>query len=398
VNTTEYIQKVKTEITEVEPRQLKEELALTTAPFIIDVREQDELAGGLLEDAHHLSRGFLESRIEGLVNREENIVLYCASGLRSALAAKTLSELGYERVRSLRGGITAWKDQGYEVKTPVLLSSSQRLRYSRQILLPEVGPDGQQKLLSAKVLVVGAGGLGSPVLLYLAAAGIGELGIVDDDRVDLSNLQRQIAHTTESVGSLKTTSAKERIQAINPEVLVHEYQTRLDNDNVLEILEDYDLIIDGTDNFPTRYLLNDASFRLHIPVISAAILGFEAQLSVYAPGDNHPLSGLPSPCYRCIFPTPPPAELAPSCAANGVLGLLPGTIGLLQATEAIKLLLEIGDPVIGRLLLYDALDQTLSEVKLRKDPNCPICSRDPNSISAEELGVFPDYQAFCSIS
>src|SRR5471030_2314335 len=256
------------------------------------------------------------------------------------------------------------------------------------MLVPEIGIEGQQKLLDAKVLLLGAGGLGSPTSLYLAAAGVGTLGIVDNDVVDLSNLQRQVIHTTERIGVPKVDSAEQAIKALNPNVEVVKYQTRLDASNIMEIISGWDVIVDGVDNFPTRYLLNDASVRLQIPVVSASILGFDGQLSIFKPYDG--------PCYRCLFPVPPPAELAPSCGANGVLGVLPGTMGLLQATEVIKLIVGAGDPAIGRLLLYDALAATLSEVKVRRDPDCPICSRPPESITDAEMGVFPDYEAFCA--
>jgi molybdopterin/thiamine biosynthesis adenylyltransferase len=297
-------------------------------------------------------------------------------------------ELGYEHVRSMVGGITLWKDRGYEVAVPRALSPEQRERYSRHLLIPEIGAEGQQKLLDAKVLLLGAGGLGSPTALYLAAAGVGTLGIVDDDEVDLSNLQRQVIHNTERIGVPKVDSAEEAIRALNPDVKVVKYRTRLDASNIMEIIAGYDVIVDGVDNFPTRYLLNDASVRLQIPVVSASILGFDGQLSVFKPYDG--------PCYRCLFREPPPAELAPSCGANGVLGVLPGTMGLLQATEVVKLVVGIGEPAIGRLLLYDALGATLTEVKVHRDPECPICSRDPSEITDEELGVFPDYEAFCA--
>ena len=261
------------------------------------------------------------------------MILYCASGQRSAYAARTLSEdLGYEHVRSMTGGITLWKDRGYEVEVPRALSAEQRDRYSRHLLIPEIGTEGQQKLLDAKVLLLGAGGLGSPTALYLAAAGVGTLGIVDDDEVDLSNLQRQVIHSTQRVGIPKVDSAEESIHALNPDVNVVKYQTRIDASNIMEIIEGYDVIVDGVDNFPTRYLLNDATVRLKIPVVSASILGFDGQLSVFKPYEG--------PCYRCLFREPPPAELAPSCGANGVLGVLPGTMGLLQATEVVKLILE----------------------------------------------------------
>jgi molybdopterin/thiamine biosynthesis adenylyltransferase len=256
------------------------------------------------------------------------------------------------------------------------------------VLLPEVGLEGQLKLLDAKVLLLGAGGLGAPTALYLAAAGVGTLGIVDDDEVDLSNLQRQVIHTNDRIGVPKVDSAEQTINALNPDVNVVKYQTRIDASNIMEIAEGYDVIVDGVDNFPTRYLLNDATVRLKIPVVSASILGFDGQLAVFAPYEG--------PCYRCLYPTPPPAELAPSCGANGVLGVLPGTMGMLQATEVVKLITGAGEPLIGRLLLYEALSASFTELKVRRDPDCPICSRDPESISDEEMGVFPDYEAFCA--
>ncbi len=286
------------------------------------------------------------------------------------------------------GGYTLWKDRGYDVTIPRVMSPEQRERYSRHLLLPEVGVAGQQKLLDARVLLLGAGGLGSPSALYLAAAGIGTLGIVDDDEVDLSNLQRQVIHSSERIGVAKVDSAEQTITALNPDVKVEKHKLRIGPSNIMDILPHYDIVVDGLDNFPTRYLLNDASVRLRIPVVSAAILGFEGQLSVFSPYDG--------PCYRCLFPVPPPAELAPSCGANGVLGVLPGTMGLLQATEVIKLILGRGEPLIGRLLMYDALAASFSEVRVRRDPQCPICSREPEAIGDEEMGVFPDYEAFCA--
>jgi molybdopterin/thiamine biosynthesis adenylyltransferase/rhodanese-related sulfurtransferase len=359
-------------------------------PVVIDVRETDEFSSGHIPGARHVPRAYLESRIEGIVaDRNAPVVVYCASGTRSAYAARTLVEdLGYENVQSMTGGITLWKDRGYEVQVPRTLAPEQRERYSRHLLMSEIGTEGQLKLLDARVLLLGAGGLGSPSALYLAAAGVGTLGIVDDDEVDLSNLQRQVIHTNDRIGVAKVDSAEETIRALNPDVKVVKYKTRLKADNIMEILEGWDIVVDGVDNFPTRYLLNDASVRLQVPVVSASILGFDGQLSVFKPYDG--------PCYRCLFPQPPPAELAPSCGANGVLGVLPGTMGLLQATEVVKLILGIGDPAIGRLLLYDALAATLTEVRVRRDPDCPICSRPPEAISDDEMGVFPDYEAFCA--
>jgi molybdopterin/thiamine biosynthesis adenylyltransferase/rhodanese-related sulfurtransferase len=384
----EFIRQVKTGITETDPQVVHGVVGNGVA--IVDVRETDEYATGHLPGAKHVPRGFLESRIEGVVpDHEQRVILYCASGNRSALAAHTLShDLGYAHVESMTGGITLWKDRGYEVEVPKTLSADQRERYSRHILIPEIGESGQRKLLEARVLLLGAGGLGSPTALYLAAAGVGTLGIVDDDVVDLSNLQRQVIHNTTRIGVPKVESAAETIHALNPDVEVVPYKTRLDASNIMEIIAGWDVIVDGVDNFPTRYLLNDASVRLQIPVVSASILGFDGQLSVFKPYDG--------PCYRCLFPVPPPAELAPSCGANGVLGVLPGTMGLLQATEVIKLIVGAGDPAIGRLLLYDALAATLTEVKVRRDPDCPVCSREPDSITDEEMGVFPDYEAFCA--
>jgi sulfur-carrier protein adenylyltransferase/sulfurtransferase len=386
----EVIRQIKQQVQEVDPAEVSEHLG--DGVTLIDVRESEEWDRGHIPGAVHVPRGYLESRIEGAASeRDKPVVLYCASGQRSALAAHTLTELlGYTNVRSMTGGITLWKDRGYKVEVPKVLSPEQKERYGRHLLLPEVGAEGQAKLLDAKVLLLGAGGLGSPTALYLAAAGVGTLGIVDDDDVDLSNLQRQVIHTTKSVGTPKVDSAAAAIAALNPDVDVVKYPVRLDASNIMEIVDGYDVIVDGVDNFPTRYLLNDATVRLGIPVVSASILGFDGQLSVFAPHDG--------PCYRCLYPVPPPAELAPSCGANGVLGVLPGTMGLLQATEVVKLVTGIGEPLIGRLLLYEALGASFTELKVRRDPNCPICSRAPEEITDEEMGVFPDYEAFCAAS
>jgi molybdopterin/thiamine biosynthesis adenylyltransferase/rhodanese-related sulfurtransferase len=388
----ELIRKAKEQITEVDPREVHELLdnGHRNGTVLVDVREQHEFEEAHLPGAVHVPRGHLESRIEGAAgDRSERVILYCASGNRSALAAKTLAdELGYERAESMTGGITLWKDRGYEVETPRRLTAEQRERYSRHILIPEIGLEGQLKLLDAKVLLLGAGGLGSPTALYLAAAGVGTIGIVDDDVVDLSNLQRQVAHSEDRIGVPKVDSAEQAIHEINSDVNVIKYQTRLDASNIMEIIDGYDVIVDGVDNFPTRYLLNDATVRLKIPVVSASILGFDGQLSVFAPYEG--------PCYRCLYPTPPPAELAPSCGANGVLGALPGIMGVLQAIEVVKLVTGSGEPLIGRLLLYEALGTSFTDLKVRRDPDCPICSRDPESIADDEMGVFPDYEQFCA--
>ena len=384
----EVLRQIKSRIDEVDPAVVREQVS--NGAVVIDVREAEEWSTGHIPGAKHVPKSYLESRIEGAApDRSQHVILYCQSGNRSAWAARTLlDDLGYEFVESMTGGITLWKDRGYEVEVPVSLSREQRERYSRHLLLPEVGIEGQQKLLDAKVLLLGAGGLGSPSALYLAAAGVGTLGIVDDDAVDLSNLQRQVIHSSERIGVPKVDSAEQTITALNPDVQVNKYPVRIGPDNIMDILPGYDIVVDGLDNFPSRYLLNDASVRLKIPVVSASILGFDGQLSVFKPYEG--------PCYRCLFPVPPPAELAPSCGANGVLGVLPGSMGLLQATEVIKLILGEGEPLIGRLLMYDALAATITEVKVRRDPECPICSRHPEEISDEEMGVFPDYEAFCA--
>ena len=390
----EFIRQIKSQIDEVDPSDVHESMRNGNGQgpgfVLIDVREGHEWDAGHLPGAKHVPRGHLESRIEGAApDRSQRVVLYCASGNRSALAAKTLrDDLGYANVESMTGGFTLWKDRGYDFEVPRSFTADQRQRYSRHFLLPEIGEAGQQKLLDAKVLLLGAGGLGSPIALYLAAAGVGTLGLVDDDEVDVSNLQRQVIHTTDRVGMSKVDSAEQAIAALNPDVEVVKHHTRLDSSNIMELIEGYDVIVDGVDNFPTRYLLNDATVRLQIPVVSASILGFDGQLSIFKPYDG--------PCYRCLYPVPPPAELAPSCGANGVLGVLPGTMGLLQATEVIKLVTGAGEPLVGRLLLYEALGATFTELKVRRDPECEICSKDPSEISDDELGVFPDYEAFCA--
>jgi molybdopterin/thiamine biosynthesis adenylyltransferase/rhodanese-related sulfurtransferase len=386
------IRQIKERIREVDPREVHDVLenGSGNGAVIVDVREQHEWDEAHIPGAVHVPRSYLESRIEGAApDKGERVILYCASGNRSAWAADALQKvLGYENVESMKGGITLWKDRGYEVDVPPSLTPEQRERYSRHLLIPEIGLEGQIKLLESKVLLLGAGGLGSPAALYLAAAGVGTLGIVDNDVVDLSNLQRQVAHSNDRIGVPKTESTEIAIREINPDVQVEKYQERLGADNIMEIIDGYDVVLDGLDNFPTRYLLNDASVRLDIPVVSASILGFEGQLSVFKPHDG--------PCYRCLYPTPPPAELAPSCGAAGVLGVLPGVMGLLQSVEVIKLVTGAGEPLTGRLLLYDALGATFTELKVRRDPDCPICSRDPSEISEEEMGKFPDYEAFCA--
>ncbi len=389
----ELIETIKAGITEVQPSDANDELAATSnggGVALVDVREQHEFEERHIPGAIHVPRGHLESRIEQFVpDKSRRVILYCASGNRSAFAAKTLTEqLGYSDVASMAGGITLWKDRNYETVVPRKLTQEQKERYSRHILVPEIGLEGQLKLLDAKVLLLGAGGLGSPTALYLAAAGVGTIGLVDDDEVDASNLQRQVIHSTETIGIPKTESARRQIEALNPDVTVNEHRTRLDSSNVIELLSSYDIIVDGADNFPTRYLLNDASVRLNKPVVSASILAFDGQISTFVPHDG--------PCYRCLYPTPPPPELAPSCGAAGVLGMLPGVMGLMQSLEVFKLITGAGEPLVGRLLLFEALSTTFTELKVRKDPSCPICGPDAPQLADEDLGKFPDYEAFCS--
>jgi sulfur-carrier protein adenylyltransferase/sulfurtransferase len=353
-------------------------------PLYVDVREREEWDEGHIPGAVHLPRNNLESRAEQAIQeRDRPIVVYCSGGNRSVFAARTLEELGYEHVASLSGGFTDWKRNGFPVQLPRVLDAERRSRYSRHLLIPEVGEDGQLQLLDSRVLLVGAGGLGSPAALYLAAAGVGRLGIVDEDVVDASNLQRQVLHTTESLGQPKVESAKATLEALNPDVDVVGYRERLTSENIDRILEDgWDVIVDGADNFPTRYLVNDASVWHDIPVVHGSIFRFEGQVTVFKPGDG--------PCYRCLFPTPPPPELAPSCAEGGVLGVLPGIIGSLQANETLKLALGIGEPLVGRLLLFDALEPSFTEVALRRDPACPVCGDEPT------IAEYIDYVEFCA--
>jgi adenylyltransferase/sulfurtransferase len=377
------LQQIRSEISEIDATSARERIE-SGEPVVVDVREQDEWDEGHIPGAIHVPRGYLESRIERLApDTGRPVVLYCSAGNRSAFAAKTLADLGYEDVASLAGGFTDWKRNGFPVQLQAGLEAPQRARYSRHLLIPEVGVEGQLKLLDSKVLLIGAGGLGSPASLYLAAAGVGRLGIVDADVVDESNLQRQIVHSTESLGKPKVESAKRSIEALNPDVEVVAYKERLTSENIERILADgWDVIVDGADNFPTRYLVNDASVWHGIPVVHGSIYRFEGQVTVFKPHEG--------PCYRCLFPTPPPPELAPSCAEGGVLGVLPGVIGSLQASEALKLALGIGEPLIGRLLLFDALAATFDEVKLRRDPDCPVCGEHPT------ITEYVDYVEFCA--
>jgi molybdopterin/thiamine biosynthesis adenylyltransferase/rhodanese-related sulfurtransferase len=379
----ELLQRVKAEISEVDASRGRE-LIESGDVVVVDVREQDEWDEGHIPGAVHIPRGHLEARIErAAADPSSPIVVYCSGGNRSAFAAKTLEEMGYEEVVSLAGGFTDWKRNGFPVQLQAGLDAPRRARYSRHLLIPEVGEEGQLKLLDSKVLLIGAGGLGSPASLYLAAAGVGRIGIVDADVVDESNLQRQIIHSTERIGEAKVESAKQTVEALNPDVQVVAYKERLTSENIERILADgWDVIVDGADNFPTRYLVNDASIWHGIPVVHGSIYRFEGQVTVFQPGAG--------PCYRCLFPAPPPPELAPSCAEGGVLGVLPGVIGSLQANEALKLALGIGEPLVGRLLLFDALANEFSEMKLRRDPECPVCGEHPT------ITDYIDYVEFCA--
>jgi molybdopterin/thiamine biosynthesis adenylyltransferase/rhodanese-related sulfurtransferase len=364
---------------EIQPDEAETRLGTTT---FLDVREQDEHDQGTIPGSVFIPRGHLESQAESKLGpKDQPVVVYCAGGNRSVFATETLEELGYTDVVSLAGGFGRWKNEGRPWITPASLDTEQRNRYGRHILLPEVGEAGQQKLLESRVLLLGAGGLGSPAALYLAAAGVGTLGIVDMDVVDASNLQRQILHNMDRIGERKVDSAKKTLTALNPDVDVVTYDVRFGADNVLDIIDGYDVIVDGTDNFPTRYLLNDASLIKRIPVVHGSIFRFEGQVAVFAP--------YVGPCYRCLLPEPPPPELAPSCAEAGVLGVLPGIIGSIQALEAIKLILDLGDPLIGRLLAYDALEEDFRTFKVRRDPDCPACG--PN---VEEI-VIAEYDDLC---
>ncbi|WP_428264208.1 molybdopterin-synthase adenylyltransferase MoeB [Haliangium sp.] len=379
-----YLKGIKSEIDEIDAVGTKKLLDQGADVALIDVREQNEYTQGYIPGATWIPRGFLELRIEEAVpKREASVILYCAGGTRSALAARALRELGYEDVKSMAGGFTSWKRNGYGFDLPVVMTPEQAERYSRHTLLPEVGEKGQIALLGAKVLCIGAGGLGSPSALYLAAAGVGTIGIIDDDVVDASNLQRQILHSTDRIGMPKVESAQKTLTGLNPDVKVRTYQDRLTSDNVLEILADYDVIVDGADNFQTRYLLNDAALKLAKPVVHSSIFRFEGQITVF------PAQG--EPCYRCLYPEPPPPEEAPSCQEAGVLGVLPGIMGVLQATEAVKLILGLGTTLSGRLMVYDALKTKFRELKLRRDPNCPTCGEGVDRSQIELI----DYVQFC---
>ena len=384
-NFSDHLAVLRANTDEVSVAEIHQRLDQRDNLVLVDVRERDEWDNGFIPGANLLGRGHLESRIANVApTGDEEIVLYCASGNRSVLAAAGLGAMGYQRVRSMAGGFTAWARQGFPVATRKSLTQSQIARYARHLQMPEVGEEGQLKLLDAKVLLIGAGGLGSPTAMYLAAAGIGTIGIVDGDTVDMSNLQRQLLHTEDRVGVLKVDSAQQTIAGINSEVKVHKYPFRIDSSNTLELFKDYDVVIDGCDNFPTRYLVNDACYMLNKPNVHGSIFRFEGQVTVFKPNEG--------PCYRCLYPEPPPPGMAPSCAEAGVLGVLPGIVGVAQAIEAIKVILGIGEPLVGRLLTFDALSMTFRALKTRRDHECPLCGTHPTV-----TGLI-DYEHFCSMN
>jgi adenylyltransferase/sulfurtransferase len=378
------MEEAKKDVKELTVQEVQELLQNDGKHALLDVREKEEYREGHLEGAVSLPRGFLEIKVESTVpDKSTPIVAYCAGGVRSLLAAKAMKEMGYQNVISMSGGYSAWKTAGYKWIQDRQFTQEQLTRYSRHFLLPEVGEEGQAKLLDAKVLLVGAGGLGSPSTYYLAAAGVGTLGIIDNDVVDLSNLQRQILHTNDRIGMPKTESAKLTIQALNPDVRVVTYQEKLTSQNVMRIINDYDVIVDGCDNFATRYLVNDACFMAKKPNVHGSIFQFEGQATVFYPGKG--------PCYRCLYPEPPPPEMAPSCAEAGVLGVLPGLVGIIQALETIKLILGKGDSLVGRLLHFNTLTMETTSLKLKQDPACPLCGEKPT------IHNLIDYEEFCGL-
>ena len=385
MNKDDWLKRLRSDIAEVSDEALAEELdGGNGAMVIVDVREGDEYRAGHLPGALHLPRGFLELQAENkLPNRDASIVAYCAGGTRSLFAADTLKQLGYKNVRSMSGGFTRWKQNGHPFDVPEVLSDADRERYARHLSIDEVGEEGQLKLLKSKVLCVGAGGLGSPAAYYLAAAGVGTLGVIDNDVVDRTNLQRQILHTDASVGDLKTESAKATLLGLNPDINVLAINDRLSSANVDDVFKDFDIILDGCDNFPTRYLVNDACVKHRKPNVHGSIYRFEGQVTVFWPGQG--------PCYRCLFPEPPPPDMAPSCAEAGVLGVLPGVIGVLEAIEAIKIILGKGDTLVGRLLAYDALEAKFREYSFRRNEECAYCT------DGAEFPGYIDYAGFCRL-
>jgi len=355
---------------------------------LIDVRESDEWRQGHIPQAIGIPRGFLELRVEEKVpDHNVPVILQCASGTRSLLAARTLREMGYAKVYNLVGGFNAWKDRGLPFVADRQFTPEELTRYARHFVIPEVGEKGQAKLLDAKVLLLGTGALGSPSALYLAAAGVGTIGLIDFDVVDLSNLQRQIIHTAERVGMLKTESAQKSINALNPGVKVIRHDVRLTSENALDVVKDYDVVVNCGDNFPARYLINDTCVLLKKPLVDGAIYRFEGNATVFYPDQG-------GPCYRCLYPEPAPADLAPSCAEAGVMGALPGLIGSIEALEAIKLIIGAPNPLIGRMIYFDTLSERdfVRMLRIKRDPKCPVCGDHPT-----QKGLI-DYEAFCGLA
>ena len=385
VTSNQLLDKIKAEIEEVSAAQVQEDLGAGKSVHIVDVRERDEVMDGYIPGAELIPRGFLELNVEDDVtmDRDAEIVLYCAGGNRSALAARDLAFMGYTNVKSMVGGFKGWKDAGFQIEQGGLLSEEDMQRYARHIILPEVGEQGQQQLLKGRALLVGAGGLGCPTALYLAAAGVGKIGLVDADVVDKSNLQRQVLFGESDIGRPKVEAARDRLLDLNPGIEVRTHYEFLSSHNVFDVMDGYDIIVNGCDNFPTRYLVNDAAVMKGKPVVDGSIFRFEGQATVYVPGEG--------PCYRCLYPEPPPPGEVPSCAEGGVLGVLPGIIGLMQATEVVKLILGEGRSLVGRVLLYDAMEMKFRELKLRRDDKCPVCGDEP---TVTEL---IDYEQFCGL-
>jgi molybdopterin/thiamine biosynthesis adenylyltransferase/rhodanese-related sulfurtransferase len=386
LTSSQLLNEVKKSIREVTADEVKKGLQSGAVQHVVDVREREEVMDGYIPGAKLIPRGFLELNVEEDVtmNRDESIVLYCAGGNRSALAARDLIAMGYSNVSSMIGGIKGWKEAGLRIQTGGLLSEEDMQRYARHLILPEVGEEGQQKLLAGRVLLIGAGGLGCPTALYLAAAGVGTIGLVDADVVDKSNLQRQVLFGQSDVGRPKVEAARDRLLDLNPGIEVVAHHDLMTSHNAFDIMEGYDIIVNGCDNFPTRYLVNDAAVLTGKPVVDGSIFRFEGQATVYNPAEG-------GPCYRCLYPEPPPPGEVPSCAEGGVLGVLPGTVGLMQATEVVKLLIDAGDSLVGRLVLYDALDMKFRELKLKRNVECPVCGDAP---TVKEL---IDYEQFCGL-
>lgn len=391
LNRDQLLALARSQVPEISARTLYQRLRNGNAPLVIDIREREEYEQGHIPGAIFIPRGFLELRIEQhAYDPDTPIVLYCAGGVRSLLAARNLREMGYTHVESLSGGFNGWLDADYPITVPRVLTPEQQVRYSRHLLLPDVGEEGQIKLLDAKVLLIGAGGLGSPAALYLAAAGVGTLGIVDYDTVDLSNLQRQVLHGESWLGKPKVESAIARLRDLNPDVTVRPYNEPITSANALDIIREYDIVLNGSDNFPTRYLVNDACHLLRKPLVDASIFMFEGQVTVYHP--DAPEEGIEAgPCYRCLYPDPPPPGEVPSCAEAGVLGVLPGIVGSIQAVEAIKLILRKGQPLIGRMLMFDAMDMSFRTLTVRRNPDCPLCGEHPT------VTALIDYEQFCGM-